>query len=1063
MRRFLTIALLVLVILTVVVVGAGLWLSNDEAFLKTQLTKYTLEFTGRELTVDGPLDVQLGRQTTLDARDIRFENAPWSDSPDMVRLGHLRVTVDIPSLFGSQPYIPFIQLEDCLVDLESNNEGQKNWDIIAETETPEPVSTKKKGLLPVLIDQLHISDCQLRQNSPAHEEPLAINIAAARLERVVPDRLEAELAGTINEDTLQLDGWLAPASAFNHGGQLRYEVEARSGEDSLQISGEFADLDTLSQPNFQGHYFGPDIGLILARLGLPAFADGAFDVRAALDSRENRVKIDIDADVGTLDVRSQGELDKLLQPSNGHFNTQASGPDLQALGDALGIEGLVPGAFDWSAAFEVEKGIVHVENARLATEMDEAMLSGTVSTREGMPDSSLTLSFHSDEFSRWGPLIGKSWEEQGAVELTGQASTNAEGILTIDATVEHEASRLHASGDIGALAGPYDPDLNFEFQSRDMPRLAGLMGLNGFPAGLFDMKGHIRKTGQEILVDNVETTLDGHRVTVGGSVMLEKNFAGSDIDVHLEIPDLAAFGRLFGQQNLPAEHVLINGSLKPVGDGLAIRVTNSEVGEIRLDLDAEIPDLEEPTGIDANFDIHFPDEEILKLLMPRLGFPKGPLAISGGLVRQDDRTRAHQVLITLGPNQLNLDGHITRDHVFDFDLQFSGPDAGEFENLVGTHPGNVPFDISAQLHGSPKKFEFNKLSAKVGKSVAAGNVTVELADITRVSGAIKSPYLNISTWTETEDEPAPEATTKTKQKYKFDDTPVMRITDLGVEVDLDLTADTLDLGSSHIDNLDLSFVLRDNLIQFKPFSFRDSGGALLSGAFTLDSQGGQPQFDVSLLAEEFHPIIGAKEGQDPATLPSGDFELVLNSTGETRRELASNMDGKVRMQLGPGKLAPAAYGFLMTDFLGQLVDTLNPFTEAQEYTELDCAVAAADIESGVATLAPIILHTKQLTIVSEGTIDLNTEKLDITFNSKQRKGLGISATDLVNPFIKVGGTLVAPSIILDPKSTVVKGGIAVATFGISILANSLAERFLSSKDPCGDAIREVDKREQGGP
>jgi hypothetical protein len=108
------------------------------------------------------------------------------------------------------------------------------------------------------------------------------------------------------------------------------------------------------------------------------------------------------------------------------------------------------------------------------------------------------------------------------------------------------------------------------------------------------------------------------------------------------------------------------------------------------------------------------------------------------------------------------------------------------------------------------------------------------------------------------------------------------------------------------------------------------------------------------------------------------------------------------------------------------------------------------------------LHTEQLTIVSEGTIDLNTEKLDVSFNTKQRKGLGISATDLVNPFIKVGGTLVSPTIILDAKSTVVKGGIAVATMGISILANSLAERYLSSKDPCGDAIRAVDKREKKG-
>jgi len=1063
MRRFLTIALIAFVILAVLVLGAGLWLVNDEAFLKNQITKYALEFTGRELVVEGPLDLQLGRQSTLDARDIRFENADWADSPDMVRVGHLRLTLDIPSLFDEQPYIPFIQLEDCLVDLESNESGQQNWDIIAKTEQPKPATNDNKGLVPALIDRLLISNCQLRQDTPAHQAPLEISIASARLERAVPDRIEAEMAGTINEDTLALDGWLAPASALNQGGPVQYELEAISGKDSLQISGDFEDLDSLAKPNFRGHYYGPDIGFVLARLGLPPFADGAFDVRAELDTHDDMVKVDINADIGTLDLKAHGELDKLLRPDMGRINTQASGPDLRSLGEALGITGLVPGAFDWNADFEVANGFVQVENARLATDMDEAKLSGSFSTQQGMPDSSLSLSLRSDEISRWASLINQSWEDQGAIELEGQAGTNADGLISIDANLVHGASEFHAKGDIGLLAGPYEPDLNFEFQSSDMPRLAGLFGQSGFPDGQFGMKGRVQKKGHEVAVDDVETTLDGHRVTIGGRVMLEKNFAGSDIDINLEIPDLAAFGKLFGQENLPAEHVLINGSLKPLGEGLAIQLSNSEVGEIRLNLDAEIPDLHVPTGIDANFNIQFPDEEILKLLMPKLGFPKGPLAISGGLVNQGDRTQAHQVLITLGQNRLNVDGYLTRDHSFDLDIQFSGPDAAEFESLIGTHPGNVPFDMSAQLQGSPKKFVLDQLAAKVGNSVMAGNVTVELADITRVSGAITSPYLNISTWTESEEEPVPEATSKTEQKYKFDDTPVMQITDLGVEVDLELTAATLDLGSSRIDNLNLSFLLQDHLIQIKPFSFRDVRGALLSGEFTLDSKGSQPQLDAHLLAEEFHPLIGAKEGQDPATLPSGDFELTLNSAGETMREMASNLDGKVRMQLGPGKLAPSAYGFLMTDFLGQLVDTLNPFSEVQEYTELDCAVAAADIESGLATLSPIILHTKQLTIVSEGTIDLNTEKLDITFNSKQRKGLGISATDLVNPFIKVGGTLVAPSIILDPKNTVVKGGIAVATLGISILANSLADRFLSSKDPCGDAIREVDKREKGGP
>ena len=40
------------------------------------------------------------------------------------------------------------------------------------------------------------------------------------------------------------------------------------------------------------------------------------------------------------------------------------------------------------------------------------------------------------------------------------------------------------------------------------------------------------------------------------------------------------------------------------------------------------------------------------------------------------------------------------------------------------------------------------------------------------------------------------------------------------------------------------------------------------------------------------------------------------------------------------------------------------------------------------------------------------------------------------------------------------GGTAVATGGLSILAKGFADRFLSSKDPCGDALKEIAERDK---
>ena len=127
MRRKLLIASLTVIFLVVVAIGISAWLINDEDFLKNRLTHYAHEYTGRELAVTGPLDLSLGRETTIEAHGISFSNAPWAENPEMVRIGRVKVALDIPSLFDDFPYLPYFLLEDCSIELLKNEAGEANW------------------------------------------------------------------------------------------------------------------------------------------------------------------------------------------------------------------------------------------------------------------------------------------------------------------------------------------------------------------------------------------------------------------------------------------------------------------------------------------------------------------------------------------------------------------------------------------------------------------------------------------------------------------------------------------------------------------------------------------------------------------------------------------------------------------------------------------------------------------------------------------------------------------------------------------------------------------------
>jgi hypothetical protein len=123
-------------------------------------------------------------------------------------------------------------------------------------------------------------------------------------------------------------------------------------------------------------------------------------------------------------------------------------------------------------------------------------------------------------------------------------------------------------------------------------------------------------------------------------------------------------------------------------------------------------------------------------------------------------------------------------------------------------------------------------------------------------------------------------------------------------------------------------------------------------------------------------------------------------------------------------------------------------------------VYAVDIDKGIATVGPVVIQTDQVTAYTEGEISLRSEHIDLSFKTVPRKGLGLSATTLVNPFFKVGGSLAHPAIELDSPKSAISGGLTVATSGISAVVRSMSDRWLGGNDPCGDAQKMIRIRDE---
>src|SRR4051794_11882782 len=62
---------------------------------KPYITAAVSKATGRQLSINGDLEVDLGWLSRLRAGGIQFENARWSKQPQMAEVGLLDVQVDL--------------------------------------------------------------------------------------------------------------------------------------------------------------------------------------------------------------------------------------------------------------------------------------------------------------------------------------------------------------------------------------------------------------------------------------------------------------------------------------------------------------------------------------------------------------------------------------------------------------------------------------------------------------------------------------------------------------------------------------------------------------------------------------------------------------------------------------------------------------------------------------------------------------------------------------------------------------------------------------------------------
>ena len=257
-----------------------------------------------------------------------------------------------------------------------------------------------------------------------------------------------------------------------------------------------------------------------------------------------------------------------------------------------------------------------------------------------------------------------------------------------------------------------------------------------------------------------------------------------------------------------------------------------------------------------------------------------------------------------------------------------------------------------------------------------------------------------------------------------------------------------------LNNLSGHIVFKGNRIDLNDLKFLLGKGQGQVQASVIDFQGASPNIAIKLLAKGFsleQILLSADAG---SKVSGGDAQLALNLQGKGRslHQFLSSANGVAQVSVGKARLGSNVFNNA-GDLAITVLNAVNPLHKRTDQTILECAVAYLPVSNGMVTVKDSVgVETDKLDITLSGTVNLNTEAINLNINPNDKSGLttGIDLGGLV----KIDGTLLNPQTGINKQGVVSSAasiGLGILTAGISIAAEN-AKSLATKRQPCKTAL-----------
>ena len=173
------VAVIIVVFVTVYIIAS----TYDYNKFKPRITELAKQYTGRDLTLGGDIELGLSLFPTLVVNDVTFQNASWGSRPQMAQVKRLEVQIALLPILSGEIHISRLTVlnPEFLIEIDKSGKSNLEFDVPQKPEPKpaedEPVDGKQDFLK---FKEVQIKDGAFTYNDLRSGKTEAISIENLR-------------------------------------------------------------------------------------------------------------------------------------------------------------------------------------------------------------------------------------------------------------------------------------------------------------------------------------------------------------------------------------------------------------------------------------------------------------------------------------------------------------------------------------------------------------------------------------------------------------------------------------------------------------------------------------------------------------------------------------------------------------------------------------------------------------------------------------------------------------------------------------------------------------------